>query len=145
MYINSDRDNIRNEKVIKFIKGDVNSSAGTTKIVNHSQITSVGRVIRKSSLDELPQLFNVLKGDMSMVGPRPCLPQEWNEYESWQKQRLMFMPGCTGLWQVSGRSKVNFEESVIMDLYYNCNVSLWLDLKLILNTIPVMLFSKGGE
>ena len=144
MRMNSDRDVGRNEKVVQFIKGEHDGSA-STKIVNASQITAVGAVLRKSSLDELPQLFNVLKGDMSLVGPRPCLPMEWDVYESWQKQRLMFMPGCTGLWQVSGRSKVNFEETVLMDLYYNCNVSLWLDLKILLYTIPVMIFSKGGE
>jgi undecaprenyl-phosphate galactose phosphotransferase len=144
MRINSDLDSTRNEKVIRFIKGEATSDTGT-KIVNHSFITPIGRIIRKTSLDELPQLFNVLKGDMSLVGPRPCLPSEWDVYGSWQKQRLMYMPGCTGIWQVSGRSKVNFEETVLMDVYYNCNVSLWLDFKILLNTIPVMIFYKGGE
>jgi exopolysaccharide biosynthesis polyprenyl glycosylphosphotransferase len=145
MRINSDKDETRNANIISFIKGEQGESEGNSKIVNHSRITRIGKIIRKTSVDELPQLFNVLKGDMSIVGPRPCLPIEWNVYESWQKQRLMFMPGCTGIWQVSGRSKVNFEDAVIMDLYYNCNVSLWLDVKIILNTIPVMFFSKGGE
>lgn len=145
MRVNSDVDAVRNEQMVNFIRGNNPASSDGNKIVNHSRITKIGRNIRKTSLDELPQLINVLKGDMSLVGPRPCLPVEWNVYGSWQKQRLMYMPGCTGFWQVGGRSKVNFEESVIMDLYYNCNVSLWLDLKIILKTIPVMIFSKGGE
>jgi undecaprenyl-phosphate galactose phosphotransferase len=144
MLVNSDKDDARNSQMTEFIHGTTNLS-GNTKIVNRSRITKVGQILRNTSLDELPQLFNVLKGDMSLVGPRPCLPTEWTVYGAWQKQRLKFMPGCTGFWQVSGRSKVNFEETVIMDLYYNCNVSLWLDLKILINTIPVMLFSKGGE
>lgn len=144
MRMNSDNDTNRNEKVINFIKGKCNDAGNCTKLVNHSHVTRFGKFIRKTSLDELPQLINVLKGNMSIVGPRPCLPLEWEVYENWQKERLRFMPGCTGIWQVSGRSKVNFQETVLMDLYYNCNVSLWLDLRIIINTIPVILFSKGG-
>jgi undecaprenyl-phosphate galactose phosphotransferase len=144
MLVDSDSDESRNSLMTNFIHGTTNLRE-STKIVNRSRITPVGRILRKTSMDEFPQLFNVLRGDMSLVGPRPCLPSEWSVYGAWQKQRLKFMPGCTGFWQVSGRSKVNFEETVIMDLYYNCNVSLWLDLKILINTIPVMLFSKGGE
>ncbi len=117
---------------------------GTTKIVNKANVTSVGKWLRRTSLDELPQFFNVLKGDMSLVGPRPCLPYEWENYEEWHKKRLSVAPGCTGVWQVSGRSEVGFRDMVILDLYYIQNASLHMDLKLILKTIPVMLFGKGG-
>lgn len=144
MKINSDKDKDRAEKVVDFIKGNgVNN--GTTKIVNSQNITKFGKFIRKTSLDELPQLINVLIGDMSLVGPRPCIKREWDAYEDWQKQRLMVLPGCTGIWQVCGRSKVNFEETVLMDIYYNHNVSIWMDIKIILMTIPVILFGKGGQ
>lgn len=144
MKINSDRDIVRNAHVVDFIKGN-NSDGTNTKIVNKSRITGIGRFMRRTSLDELPQLFNVLRGDMSLVGPRPCLPVEWTAYEEWQKQRLTTIPGCTGIWQTKGRSTVNFEQTVLLDIYYNCNISLWLDLKIMVNTIPVMVFSKGGE
>jgi lipopolysaccharide/colanic/teichoic acid biosynthesis glycosyltransferase len=120
-------------------------SEGSTKIVNESRVTSVGRFLRKTSLDELPQLFNVLKGDMSLVGPRPCLPYEWDHYEEWHKRRLSVIPGCTGVWQVSGRSAVGFDDMVILDLYYIQNTSLFLDLQLIFKTIPVMVFGRGGK
>lgn len=144
MQVNSDKDVIRNEKVADFIKGN-HDADGNTKIVNNHSVTKFGRFIRKTSIDELPQLFNVIKGDMSLVGPRPCIKKEWDVYEDWQKKRLDVLPGCTGIWQVSGRSKVNFEETVLMDLYYNYNVSLWLDIKILLMTIPVILFGKGGQ
>lgn len=144
MKVNSDKDEKRNEKVVDFIKG--NDGQGTnTKIVNEANITPFGRFIRRTSLDELPQLYNVLKGDMSIVGPRPCIKKEWDAYEDWHKKRLTVMPGCTGIWQVCGRSRVNFEETVLMDLYYNHNVSLWMDIKIIMRTVPVILFGKGGQ
>jgi exopolysaccharide biosynthesis polyprenyl glycosylphosphotransferase len=145
MYLNSDKDKNRINQVSAFIKGEVKGMGGSTKIVNKSNITPIGHFIRKYSLDELPQLFNVLKGDMSLVGPRPCILPEWNVYQDWQKLRLNFIPGCTGIWQVSGRSEVDFEESVLMDIYYIQNYTPWLDLKILLKTIPVMLLAKGGE
>lgn len=142
MYVGSDRDNKRDSEMNDFIKGN---GVGK-KIVNKSSITPVGHFIRKYSLDELPQLFNVLKGDMSLVGPRPCTQKEWNIYEDWQKVRLAnTTPGCTGVWQVFGRSEVDFEESVLMDVYYNQNHTPWMDFQLIMKTIPVMLLGKGGE
>ena len=116
----------------------------STKIVDGSKITKVGRFIRKTSLDELPQLLNVIKGDMSLVGPRPCLPYEWEHYDEWHKRRLSAIPGCTGVWQVSGRSEVTFDDMVILDLYYIQNRSLLLDLQILLKTIPVMALGKGG-
>ena len=96
-------------------------------------------------IDELPQLINVIRGDMSLVGPRPSLPYEFDNYDTWQKRRVTVLPGCTGVWQVWGRSSVSFKDSVVLDLYYVNNMSPWLDIQLILKTIPVMLFSRGGK
>ncbi|MFN0157979.1 MAG: sugar transferase [Bacteroidota bacterium] len=147
MRVGSDQDENRKKLITEMIK---QGSAvelmekGTTKIVNKAQVTRSGKLLRRTSLDELPQLFNVLKGDMSLVGPRPCLPYEWENYEEWHKKRLSVSPGCTGVWQVSGRSEVGFRDMVILDLYYIQNASLNLDFKLLLKTIPVMLFGKGG-
>ena len=136
-------DNVRVEKMLIYMKTE--DPSYKEKIVNNSRITSIGYILRKYSLDELPQLFNVLKGDMSLVGPRPCLPYEYQHYDEWQKRRLSVIPGCTGLWQVSGRSAVSFNDSVIMDIYYINNITPWLDLQLIFKTIPVMIFAKGGK
>ncbi|MFH0777490.1 MAG: sugar transferase, partial [Candidatus Eisenbacteria bacterium] len=115
------------------------------KIADDPRITRVGRFLRKTSLDEFPQILNVLKGEMSLVGPRPCLPYEWELYEDWQRERLSVTPGLTGLWQVTGRSNVSFNEMVLLDLYYVSNWSFWWDLKLILQTVPVILLGKGGH
>jgi undecaprenyl-phosphate galactose phosphotransferase len=115
------------------------------KITDDPRIFKFGKFLRKTSLDEFPQFFNVLKGEMSLVGPRPCLPYEWECYEEWHKNRLNNLPGCTGLWQALGRSSVTFEEMVILDLYYISNMTLWLDLKIVLQTIPVIFFAKGGH
>jgi undecaprenyl-phosphate galactose phosphotransferase len=145
MYLGSDNDPGRKEKLEAFIKHDKSDSVGTTKIVDEKKVTRVGRFIRKTSLDELPQLFNVLRGEMSLVGPRPCLPYEWESYDDWHKRRLSVTPGCTGVWQVFGRSKVGFRDTVIIDLFYMHNMSFRLDLWLVLKTIPVMLFGSGGK
>jgi len=145
MVIGSDTDTIRTEKAIEFIQNNKNGKQkGSTKVVDNSKITRVGRFIRKTSLDELPQLFNVIKGDMSLVGPRPCLPYEWVHYDEWHKRRLSATPGCTGVWQISGRSEVAFDDMVILDLYYIQNRSLLFDLEIIFKTIPVMALGKGG-
>ncbi|HXC72767.1 MAG TPA: sugar transferase, partial [Pyrinomonadaceae bacterium] len=104
--------------------------------------TRVGKVLRRTSLDEVPQLLNVLAGDMSLVGPRPPIPYEVEAYELWHRKRLDMKPGLTGLWQVSGRNRLPFEEMVRLDLFYIENWSLLLDLKIILRTGLVML---GGE
>ena len=114
------------------------------KIENDPRITPVGKFIRKTSIDELPQLFNVLKGDMSLVGPRPPLPAEVKNYEQQQQRRLSMKPGITCTWQTSGRSKVNFNIWIKMDLEYIDNWSLGLDLKILLKTIPAVLFGKGA-
>ena len=145
MYLGSDNDPNREEKLAAFIKQEKSEGDGTTKIVDEKKVTRFGRFIRRTSLDELPQLFNVLKGEMSLVGPRPCLPYEWESYDDWHKRRLTVTPGCTGVWQVFGRSKVGFRDTVIIDLFYMHNMSFRLDLWLVLKTIPVMLFSTGGK
>jgi exopolysaccharide biosynthesis polyprenyl glycosylphosphotransferase len=115
------------------------------KLADDPRITPLGRFLRRTSLDELPQLWNVLVGDMSLVGPRPCLPYEWDLYEDWQRHRLDVLPGITGLWQVAARSQVTFEEMVLLDLHYITNWSLGLDLTLLARTVPVVLSGSGGH
>ena len=134
-----------------YVTGFIGSSRKTSgdkieifKIENDPRIFPFGKFIRKSSLDEFPQLYNVLRGEMSLVGPRPCLQYEWECYDEWHRRRLQDLPGCTGLWQALGRSTVSFEEMVVLDLYYLSNVSLWLDLKIVLRTLPVILFGRGA-
>ncbi len=114
------------------------------KMRNDPRRTRVGRFIRKTSLDELPQFLNVLKGDMSLVGPRPPIPTEVEKYDDWHRRRLEVSPGITGLWQVSGRSQLTFDEMVMLDLYYAENWSLALDLKILLRTIPTVLLGTGA-
>ncbi len=143
MIIEGEDDFARREKMLRFMKG-YESNSTDMKITSDWRITKIGRLLRKTSLDEIPQLFNVIKGDMSLVGPRPCLVYEYENYDSWQKRRLNVLPGCTGIWQVIGRSSVSFKDSVVLDLYYVNNISPWMDLQLILKTLPVMLFGKGG-
>lgn len=114
------------------------------KLKDDPRITRVGKFIRKTSIDELPQLFNVLRGDMSLVGPRPPLPREVAVYSDYDKQRLMVTPGCTGLWQVSGRNSLGFEEMVELDLQYIQNRSLLYDIKIILKTCLILFGSKDA-
>lgn len=114
------------------------------KIRDDPRRTLLGKFLRRSSLDELPQLYNVLKGEMSLVGPRPALPCEVEQYQEWHKKRLETWPGMTGLWQVSGRSNLSFDEMVLLDIYYVENWSLWLDLKIALRTIPTILLGTGA-
>jgi exopolysaccharide biosynthesis polyprenyl glycosylphosphotransferase len=114
------------------------------KMKNDPRVTRVGRILRKTSLDELPQFINVLLGEMSVVGPRPQVPSEVELYEEWHYQRLHVTPGLTGLWQVSGRSDLSFDEMVKLDLYYAENWSPWLDIKLMLRTVPAVLFGRGA-
>lgn len=114
------------------------------KMKDDPRVTRVGKFIRKTSIDELPQLFNVLKGDMSLVGPRPPLPREVAEYSNYHMQRLLVTPGCTGVWQASARNSVGFEEMVELDLYYIRNRSFWFDLRIIFKTITVLFGSKNA-
>ncbi len=144
MRVLTGEDEERKEKMIEFMRNNV-TSGSDTKIINDNRVTWIGKIIRKTSIDELPQLFNVLKGEMSLVGPRPCLPYEYDNYDEWQKRRLSAIPGCTGVWQICGRSSVSFKDSIILDLYYINNMSPWFDLQLIFKTIPTMLFLRGGK
>jgi lipopolysaccharide/colanic/teichoic acid biosynthesis glycosyltransferase len=109
------------------------------------RITIIGKIIRRFSIDELPQVFNVLRGDMSLVGPRPPLPEEVARYERWQRRRLSMKPGMTCLWQISGRNEVSFEDWMKLDLTYIDNWSLLLDLKILLKTVPVVLLGRGAR
>lgn len=114
------------------------------KIKDDPRLTRVGRFIRRLSLDELPQLYNVLRGEMSLVGPRPPLPEEVAQYKPWHMQRLAVVGGLTGLWQVSGRSDLTFDELCLLDIYYIENWSLGLDLRIMLQTFPYVLTAKGA-
>lgn len=114
------------------------------KIKDDPRVTRIGRFLRKSTLDELPQLLNVLKGDMSLVGPRPPLPEEVAVYTPLQKKRLEVTPGLTCLWQVSGRSEISFSEWVQLDLYYIQHQSLLLDIKILIRTLPAVLSRRGA-
>lgn len=114
------------------------------KMRNDPRLTRVGKIIRRLSLDELPQFYNIFIGDMSLVGPRPPIPYEVEKYEDWHYKRLEVSPGLTGLWQVSGRSELTFDEMVLLDIWYIENWSLGLDLKIMLRTIPAVLLAKGA-
>lgn len=114
------------------------------KLANDPRLTPVGRFLRRTSLDELPQFFNVLKGDMSLIGPRPPMPEEVARYNNWQKRRLGVKPGITGLWQVSGRSELSFDEWVRLDAYYIENWSLWMDFQILVKTIWVVIKGRGA-
>lgn len=144
MIVDKGEDEERKKMMIEFMKKEKDDSAGE-KVINTKRVTKIGQIIRKTSLDELPQLFNVVRGEMSLVGPRPCLPYEYENYAEWQKRRLSVIPGCTGVWQVTGRSSVSFKDSVVLDLYYINNMSPWLDLQILFKTIPVILFARGGK
>ncbi|UZJ80993.1 sugar transferase [Fictibacillus sp. KU28468] len=119
-------------------------SGAMFKMKDDPRITRIGKFIRKTSIDELPQLINVLKGDMSLVGPRPPLPREVQEYTNHDRQRLLVTPGCTGLWQVSGRNHVGFHEMVELDLEYISNRSLLFDIRIIFKTITVLFGSDNA-
>ncbi len=144
MYVSKEEDHERKAEMLNFMKG-VENNGNNKKVINRKRITPIGGILRKMSLDELPQLFNVLRGEMSLVGPRPCLPYEYEYYDNWQKRRFNVIPGCTGVWQVMGRSSVSFNDSIVLDLYYINNMSPWLDLQLVIKTLPVMIFERGGE
>ncbi|QWH20207.1 sugar transferase [Bacillus mycoides] len=119
-------------------------SGAMFKMKDDPRITKIGKFIRKTSIDELPQLINVLKGEMSLVGPRPPLPREVKEYTLYDKQRLLVTPGCTGLWQVSGRSNLSFEQMVELDIYYIIQRSIIFDVKILLRTVKVLLGSEDA-
>jgi len=141
--MNENSDPNPHQKYISELIGGERAQDEVYKLTDDNRVTKVGRILRKTSLDELPQLFNVLKGDMSLVGPRPALPYEVKMYKDWYKDRLSVTPGMTGLWQVSGRSQKNFDEMVKLDLAYINKWSLWLDIKILLKTFLVV-FSRQG-
>lgn len=149
MYVNSDPQ-VHQRYVTRLISRDTEKEAlkaengGMYKLRNDRRITRVGNFLRRTSLDELPQLWNVLRGEMSLVGPRPAIPYELAAYQPWHRRRvLQAKPGITGLWQVAGRSRVRFDDMVRMDLRYATNWSLWLDLKILLLT-PLAVFRGAG-
>jgi exopolysaccharide biosynthesis polyprenyl glycosylphosphotransferase len=114
------------------------------KMKNDPRVTKVGRIIRKTSIDELPQLWNVIKGDMSLVGPRPPVPQEVDQYSLSDRRRLEVIPGITCIWQISGRSEIPFDQQVELDAQYIQSQSFWNDIKILLKTVPALLFGKGA-
>jgi lipopolysaccharide/colanic/teichoic acid biosynthesis glycosyltransferase len=124
---------------------ELNEGAGPLfKMRNDPRVTRVGRVLRSTSLDELPQLFNVLKGDMSLIGPRPALPTETDDYDDWIRRRLTVKPGMTGLWQVSGRSRLGWNEAVRLDLDYVDNVTIGNELSIAARTLGAVVRRDGA-
>jgi exopolysaccharide biosynthesis polyprenyl glycosylphosphotransferase len=137
MYIGADK-KLAGLKNNSFVDGPI------FKMKNDPRVTRVGKFLRKFSIDELPQLINVLRGEMTLVGPRPPLPQEVKKYQEWHKKRLNVKQGITGLWQVSGRSNLSFEEMVRLDMYYIQNWSIGMDIKILIKTIPEVIFGRGA-
>jgi lipopolysaccharide/colanic/teichoic acid biosynthesis glycosyltransferase len=146
MYVDADSA-VHEAYVKRYIAGEVGDDAAhdapVFKLVGDPRITPAGHWLRRLSLDELPQLINVLRGDMSLVGPRPPLPYEVEHYRPRDLQRLRARPGITGLWQVSGRNRTTFDEMIDLDLQYISQWSVWMDLKILWRTIPVVLFPDG--
>jgi lipopolysaccharide/colanic/teichoic acid biosynthesis glycosyltransferase len=148
MYVNNDA-NIHKEYVQQLIAGEAERNGnengeGVFKITNDPRVTAIGKVLRRSSLDELPQFINVLRGEMSLVGPRPPVAYEVEAYDVWHRRRILeAKPGITGLWQVNGRSRVKFDDMVRLDLQYAKTWSPWLDVKILLRT-PGAVISGGG-
>lgn len=118
---------------------DDNSPMTKLDITGDPRLVPFGRLLRATGLDELPQIFNVIRGEMSLVGPRPCLPYEFQRYEAWQQDRVNAAPGLTGYWQVNGKNKTTFAEMIDMDIFYSKNMSLWLDLSIMCKTIPAII------
>ncbi len=139
---------LHQDYVSQFIKAgaaDRKADSGVFKLTNDPRVTPIGRFLRRTSMDELPQLWNVLRGDMSLVGPRPPLPYEVEQYKSWHCRRVYdAKPGITGLWQVTGRSRTTFDEMVRLDLRYARARSLWLDVKILLATPRAVIGGKGA-
>ena len=133
------------EELLEQLKSKNEMDGPVFKMKYDPRITKIGRIIRKTSIDELPQLFNILKGDMSLVGPRPPIPSEVNQYNDYQIQRLMGKPGLTCYWQIGGRNNIDFDEWVELDLKYLKERNIFIDLKIIMMTIPVLLGDKNAS
>ena len=133
------------EDLLEQLKSKNEMDGPVFKMKYDPRITKIGRIIRKTSIDELPQLFNILKGDMSLVGPRPPIPSEVNQYDDYQIQRLMGKPGLTCYWQIGGRNNIDFDEWVELDLKYLKERNIFIDLKIIMMTIPVLLGDKNAS
>ncbi|MFQ7521192.1 MAG: sugar transferase [Clostridium sp.] len=133
------------EDLLEQLKSKNEMDGPVFKMKYDPRITKIGRIIRKTSIDELPQLFNILKGDMSLVGPRPPIPSEVNQYNDYQIQRLMGKPGLTCYWQIGGRNNIDFDEWVELDLKYLKERNIFIDLKIIMMTIPVLLGDKNAS
>ncbi len=147
MFQNADP-TLHKQHVQAFVSGELKPTkdkGAAFKLTNDPRVTRLGRILRKTSLDELPQLFNVLKGDISIVGPRPVPVYEVASYQPWHRERLAALPGITGLWQVNGRCALSFDEMIRLDIEYVRRQSLWLDLKIMLMTIPAVLSGRGAE
>jgi lipopolysaccharide/colanic/teichoic acid biosynthesis glycosyltransferase len=126
-------------------KSPSGKSQGVYKLTRDPRVTRIGALLRRTSLDELPQLYNVLKGEMSLVGPRPAIPYEVEAYELWHRRRVLeAKPGLTGLWQVKGRSRVTFDEMVRLDVRYAVTQSLWLDAKILIGTPRAVILGEGA-
>lgn len=142
MYKDND-ERVHKEYVTKLIKEGKKDESGIYKIKDDPRITKIGKFLRAFSFDEFPQLINVLKGEMSLVGPRPPIEYEVENYDQWHKRRLSVKPGMTGMWQVSGRNSVGFEDMVLLDIYYVENFNIWLDIIILLKTIPAIVKREG--
>jgi lipopolysaccharide/colanic/teichoic acid biosynthesis glycosyltransferase len=150
MHIDNDP-GVHKEYVTKLIAGQAErkpsngNGNGVYKLTNDNRVTRVGAILRRTSLDELPQLLNVLKGDMSLVGPRPAIPYEVAAYQTWHRRRVLEVkPGITGLWQVNGRSRVKFDDMVRLDLQYARNWSPWMDIKILMRTPGAVVLGEGA-
>jgi lipopolysaccharide/colanic/teichoic acid biosynthesis glycosyltransferase len=140
---NDSDENLHKKQIEAYANGHLENN-GSYKLQDDPRITRVGKFIRKTSIDELPQIFNVLKGDMSLVGPRPVPVYEADEYDLWHSERLTAPPGITGLWQVSERSSASFDNQLRLDIRYIRNQSLKLNIQILLDTIPAVLSKKGA-
>ncbi|KAA3647826.1 MAG: sugar transferase [Chloroflexi bacterium] len=143
MVADADED-LHKQQVAAYASGELDAGNGY-KIEKDPRVTRVGSLLRNTSLDELPQLFNILRGEMSLVGPRPVPVYEAEAYDWWQAERLMVLPGITGMWQVSGRSEVTFEDQSRLDIRYVRHHTVWLNIKLLLLTFPAVLSGKGAS
>lgn len=145
---NGSTDSVHRDFVMRYIRGETQVSldarTAAYKLNDDRRVTKVGRVLRKVSIDEVPQLINVLRGDMSLVGPRPALPYEVDHYEPWQRERMSVRPGITGLWQVSGRNRLTHAEMCELDIEYIRNWSFGRDLAIMARTPWVMFVNRGG-